>query len=98
MDPFSHLALLGWFTLHIGALAAAWGTRLAAGSRLEWLVQLSFFVAMAAVGASAWVGHRLELGMGLPSAITLMLMVLTAVVDCRRSQETTPATRSATAS
>lgn len=80
-------AVIGWIILHIGALASAWGTRMASGSRIEPLIQLAFFAAMAAVGGAAWVCRQEEVGLWIPSAMTLVGMVITAVVDFRRTHE-----------
>jgi hypothetical protein len=87
MDLGTVGAVIGWIFLHVGALAAAWCTRMAAGSRLEPLVQIAFFAAMAAVGGAAWVCRQQEVGLWIPSAVTLMVMVLTAVIDFRRTHE-----------
>ncbi len=87
MDPGTVGAVIGWIILHVGALAAAWCTRMAAGSRIEPFVQLTFFAAMAAVGGASWICRQLEVGLWIPSAVTLMVMVLTAVIDFRRTHE-----------
>ena len=87
MDSVYLCAAGGWIALHLGALAAAWGTRVAIGSRAEILLQLAFYASMAAVGMAALICHRLELGLWAPSVGTLIVMVLTAVVDFRRTHE-----------
>ena len=51
MQPGSLWLVVGWIALHFFALASACGTRIAAGSYVEKLAQLCFFVAMAAIGA-----------------------------------------------
>jgi hypothetical protein len=84
MDAFSVYVLLGWSALHLAALTLAWGTRLANGSRLESAIQLVFFVVMAAVGCAAAVCRQLEISAWTVSAVVLVAMVLTAVVDFRR--------------
>jgi hypothetical protein len=87
MDPISARAIAAWILVHVGALAAAWGTRVAAGSRLESLFQIAFFVAMLCVGAVACMSCQLQLGFSVPSGVTLVLMVLAAVVDFRPTLE-----------
>lgn len=86
MDIGSDWIVVGWIALHTLALACAGGTRVAAGSRLEWLAQLGFYVALSAVGIATWVGPRVEAGWTW-SAMTFMAMVITAVVDFRRDAE-----------
>jgi hypothetical protein len=83
--------VVGWVLLHVAAMTAACGTRIAAGSNLEFFVQLCFFVAMAVVGAAAWLCHQVD-GAWCWSAITLVAMVLTAVIDLRRFSEPAAAT------
>jgi hypothetical protein len=87
MDATSIWLIAGWFTLHLGALAWAWATRLVHSSRLEMPMQIGFFVAMTAVGGVAWISRHLDLAIWMVSAVTLMAMVLTAVVDLRRLGE-----------
>jgi hypothetical protein len=86
MEPGSVWLVAGWIALHAAALAAACGTRIAAGSRLESIVQLGFFAAMTFVGAAAWICQQADVAWCW-SAITLVAMVLTAVVDFRRISE-----------
>ena len=87
MGPISTCALFGILALHVGATACAWGTRIAVNSRAEAPIQLLFLLAMAAVGFTAWHGHRHELGLGIPSGMTLIAMVVMAVSDFRRTHE-----------
>lgn len=87
MDPISPWPVAAWVAMHVGAIAAAWATRLAVGSRAEGVFQILFFGAMAGVGLAAGVGHYLELHLWAPSVGTLITMVLTAVVDFRRTCE-----------
>lgn len=94
MDPLSTGVVAGWAALQIGAIASAWLTRLAEGSRMEIAAQACFFGAMAAVGFGGAVSHQLELGLALPSGVTLILMVITAVIDLRRTYEPVPAVNS----
>jgi hypothetical protein len=88
MDPVPAAVVVGWLILHLGALASAWATRVAAGSRLEFPFQLSCFLAMTGVGAAGWTCHALEIGLWVPSGVTLVAMVLTAVIDFRRAPDT----------
>lgn len=90
MQPGSTLLVVGWIGLHFFALAAACGTRIAAGSYVEKLAQACFFAAMAAIGLATWICQQFDLGWTW-SAITLMAMVLTAVIDFRRVSEPAPA-------
>jgi hypothetical protein len=78
---------VAFLALHLCAVGCAWGTRLAIGSRYEGLVQLTFLTALAAVGLVAWTSHRFEPGLGIPSGATLIVMVLMAVGDFRRTHE-----------
>ena len=86
MDALSLFALVGWIGLHLAALATACVTRIAAGSCCEGVAQFCFFAAMTAVGATAWICQQLDVTWTW-SGITLMVMVLTAVVDFRRMSE-----------
>jgi hypothetical protein len=86
MEPGSIWIVVGWISLHAAALASACGTRVAAGSCLEHVAQLCFFAAMAAVGAAAWICQQMDTAWCW-SAITLVAMVLTAVIDLRRMSE-----------
>jgi hypothetical protein len=90
MEPGSVWFVIGWIGLHIAALATACGTRIAAGSSVETVMQLCFFAAMAAIGAAAWICQHLEAAWCW-SAITLVAMVLMAVIDLRRHSEPAPA-------
>jgi hypothetical protein len=87
LDPLYVCAVVGWSALHVGALGIAWGTRVAAGSRLEVPLQWMCFLTMAAIGAAAWICRQLEMGLWIPSGVTLVAMVLTAVLDFRRTHE-----------
>ena len=73
-----------WIGLHIAALATAYGTRVAAGSCLEGLIQVIFYAAMLMIGAAIWACQQSSDGAWGLSAITLIAMVLTAVVDFRK--------------
>jgi hypothetical protein len=87
MDASWFCIVGGWISLHLGALACAWATRLVDGSRLELPLQIGFFAAMGGVGCAAWVSRQFDLAIWMISAVTLVIMVLTAVVDLRRFSE-----------
>jgi hypothetical protein len=76
-----------WVALHITALAAAYGTRVAAGSRLEGLTQAVFYAAMVMIGFAIWACQQVQAGAWGLSAVTLIAMVLTAIVDFRKLGE-----------
>jgi hypothetical protein len=76
-----------WIALHIAALAAAYGTRVAAGSCLEGLTQVVFYAAMLMMGLAVWTCHQVHDSAWGLSAVTLIAMVLTAVVDFRKLGE-----------
>ena len=88
MESASAGVVVGWLVLHALALALAWGTRVATGSRMEFAMQLAFFVVMAAIGGAAMVGQRVDVEIWPVSAVILMVMVLMAVIDLRRMGET----------
>ncbi|MCC7474525.1 MAG: hypothetical protein IT425_03960 [Pirellulales bacterium] len=92
MDAPQLWLLLIWIALHLAALLAAFGTRIAIGSRIESLAQFICLVAMALIGVLAWVAQQTQSGSWGLSAGTLMAMVLTAVVDFRRLHEHHPST------
>lgn len=77
-------SIIVWVALHIAALAIAYGTRVAAGSRVEILSQFAFFAAMLMVAVAIWACQETHAGAWGLSAITLIGMVLTAVVDFRK--------------
>jgi hypothetical protein len=87
VDSLSASAIAVLVLLHVAALISAWVTRLTNGSRHESLSQLACFAAMAVVGAAGCFCCQIELGFSLPSGVTLVVMVLTAVVDFRPTQE-----------
>jgi hypothetical protein len=91
MEAFTISTIVVWALFHLAALILAWATRLACGSRLESVMQLVFFAAMAVVGAAAGVCRYLDLGAWPASAVVLVAMVLTAVVDFRRLSDPTHA-------
>ena len=95
LDSASVWLVVGWLFLHACALAAAWSSRVAAGSRFEAIAQLACFLAMAAVGTAAWIGSQHESGLSILSGIALVAMVVTAVVDVRRTHEIHPVLHSA---
>jgi hypothetical protein len=51
-------------------------------------MQLAFLVAMAAIGGAALVGQRTDIEIWPVSAVILMVMVVLAVIDLRRTSET----------
>jgi hypothetical protein len=87
MDATSFTLFVGWLILHAGALVWAWATRVVLGSWLELPMQIGFFAAMSGVAAAAWVCRQLDLAIWMVSAVTLMAMVLTAVIDFRRQTD-----------
>ncbi len=76
-----------WVAFHLAALAVAYGTRVAAGSCLEGLTQVVFYATMLLMGLAIWVCQQTHEGTWGLSAVTLIAMVLTAVVDFRRLGE-----------
>ena len=60
MESASAGVVVAWVTLHALALTSAWGTRVATGSRMEFIMQLAFLAAMAGVGGAAfdWEANR----------------------------------------
>ena len=87
MGSLSSAAVAAYVALHFGAIASAWCTRVFVGSRVESLMQLAFLVALGAIGFSTWFCHEHDLGLGIPSGMTFIVMVLMAVVDVRRTHE-----------
>lgn len=87
MAFISSCAVLALIALHVGAVAAAWATRVSAGSRAEGFVRLAFILGMVAVGCCAWYCRQADSGLGLPSGMTIVAMMLLAVVDFRRTHE-----------
>ena len=73
-----------WISLHVLALATAYCTRIAVGSAFEGLVQLIFYAAMLLMGAAIWACQQSSAGAWGLSAITLIAMVITAVIDFRK--------------
>lgn len=76
-----------WVALHIAAVGVAYGTRVAAGSRLEGLTQVIFYATMLLMGLTIWACQQVQTSAWGLSAITLIAMVLTAVVDFRKLGE-----------
>jgi hypothetical protein len=87
MDLGTAWAANGFLALHLGAIACACGTRVAVGSSCERPVQLLFLVALGAVGLATWYCRCASLGLGIPSGMTLIAMILVAVTDFRRPHE-----------
>ncbi len=80
-------SIAAFLALHVGAIACAVGTRVAAGSRFELVFQFLYLPALGAVGVATWYCHSEVLGIGIPSGITLIAMVLLAVTDLGRTHE-----------
>ena len=76
-----------WVALHIAALGVAYGTRVAAGSCVEGLTQVVFFATMLMMGLAIWACQQVQASAWGLSAVTLIAMVLTAVVDFRKLGE-----------
>ena len=76
-----------WIALHVAALTVAYCTRVAAGSCLEGLTQVVFYAAMLMMGLAIWACQQVHAGAWGLSAVTLVAMVLTAVVDFRKLGE-----------
>ena len=87
MESVPTAVVVSVIAIHLGAIACAWGTRLSAGSRAESAVHVLFFTALAVVGLTACICQHLDHGLWVPSGITLVAMVLTAVGDFRRTYE-----------
>jgi hypothetical protein len=77
-----------WVALHVAALVTAYGPSVAAGSSLESITQLAFYGAMMLMGAAIWACQQTHVGTWGLSAVTLIAMVLTAVVDFRKMGDT----------
>ncbi len=86
MSIASAWLLIGWIALHVLAFAWACGTRVAAGSCVEGLAHVGFYVALGLVGIAMLVGRQVEIGW-IWSALTFMAMVITAIVDFRHVGE-----------
>ena len=84
MDAGYAWIVCAWIALHVAALATAYGTRVAAGSRVENLAQLMCLAAMLMIAAAIWFCQQAQAGSWGMSAATLMAMVLTVVVDFRK--------------
>lgn len=91
MNSLSAWHIAGFLVLHFGAISCALGTRVAAGSRYEAIFQFLFLPSLAAIGLATWYCHSEVLGIGIPSGITFMAMILVAVIDFRRTHETAAA-------
>jgi len=87
MNFLSAWHVAGFVALHFGAIACALGTRVASGSRYERVFQSLFLPALGAIGAATWNCHSTDFGIEIPSGITLIVMVLLAVTDFRRTHE-----------
>lgn len=90
MTSLSTWEIVGFVALHLFAISCALATRIASGTRYEGMFQFLFLPTLAAVGAAIWFCRSEELGIGIPSGVTMIAMVLLAVTDLRRTHE--PAT------
>jgi hypothetical protein len=87
MDSVTICVVGGWIAFHGAAIVLAWATRLSGGSKLESIMQLAFFAAMLAVASAIWISRQHSDSAWMASAITLVAMVVTAVVDFQRLGE-----------
>ena len=76
-----------WIALHVAALVIAYSTRVAAGSCVEGLTQCVFYAAMVLISIAIWTCQQTSAGAWGLSAVTLIAMVLTAVVDFQKLGE-----------
>jgi hypothetical protein len=86
MSSASAWLFVGWIALHVLCFAWACGTRVAAGSCLEGLAELGFYVALGMIGIAMLLGRQVEVGWTW-SALTFMAMVITVVIDFRHVSE-----------
>lgn len=84
MDSVTFCIVGGWIAFHGAAILLAWATRFCGGSKFESLMQLAFFAAMIAVASAIWISRQQSDNAWMASAITLVAMVVTAVVDFQR--------------
>jgi hypothetical protein len=87
MDSVSICVVAAWIAFHGAAIVLAWATRLSNGSKLQNTIQLAFFAAMVAVASAIWISRQHSDSAWMASAITLVAMVVTAVVDFQRLGE-----------
>jgi hypothetical protein len=87
MEIHSLWPILGFLTLYFCAIGCAWGTRVAIGSRFELAFQFLFLLAMTIVGIATWLSRSEQIGLIVPSGMTLAAMVLLAIGDFRRPHE-----------
>jgi hypothetical protein len=90
MHSLTFWTVSGWLSLHLFGLIVAWVTRIASSPRAMSASQIAFFFALAAVGIAAWSSHHFAPNLWVVSSIVLVSMVLTAVVDFRRTSESAP--------
>ena len=83
MDFTQNLLVFSWILLHVGALVAAWATRVLSGSRAESICQVAFFGLFCCLSGAAWLGHQTEMGLWIPSGATMVAMLIMAVADVR---------------
>jgi hypothetical protein len=87
MESVPSELLVSWLAIHASAVLCAVATRLSAGSRAETAMHLLFFVSLAVVGVTAWFCQHLGFELWVPSGVAMVIMVVTAVSDFRRTHE-----------
>jgi Na+/alanine symporter len=73
-----------WVAIHLTALSTAVATRLATDSSFEGIAQSIFYLAMLTMAAAIWFCQQASDSAWGLSAITLVAMVITAVIDFRK--------------
>jgi len=72
---------LAWIAVHVLGIAASWLVRMQFGNRYEGLSQLGFLFCLPTIAITTVVGYHFCMEMWPLSAITLCLMIVTAVLD-----------------
>ena len=72
---------LAWIAVHVLGIVAACLVRMQFGNRYEGLAQLGFLFCLPAIAITTVVGYHFCMEMWPLSAITLCLMIVTAVFD-----------------
>ncbi len=70
-----------WIVLHVLGLGTAWAARMQAGGRRELLAHVSFFACLVLIAFATIVGHVACLAIWPLSAVTLVMMIVTATAD-----------------
>jgi hypothetical protein len=81
MDLSTGLAMVSCVSLYLVGLSVAWGTRQAPAGKVAWAVLAAFIVMLLTLGIITLMGFQQQVGLWIPSAFTMMVMILTAVVD-----------------